>query len=64
MSQPHTTMFYVDGQTTAVLVTRDGTQMTSRPLSGIASAEAALAWCRAQSVPLLWMPAAPNPEKN
>jgi hypothetical protein len=60
MSQPkdqqHATMFYSEGQTTAVLVERHraGRRVSPREF---ASAGAALDWCQANRVCFVWLPA-------
>lgn len=61
----HTTMIYTDGATMAVLLTRRGKRMSERPMP-IASAEAALAWCRLHAACLCVMPATPSvdPARN
>jgi hypothetical protein len=55
----HTTMIYQDGATIAVLVTRRGNSMAEQAMD-VASAETALAWCRAHAACLVVMPPAPT----
>jgi hypothetical protein len=53
------TMFYTEGQTIAVLVTRKGEKFEqSHPR--FASAGRALAWCRINRAGFIYMPSAPN----
>ncbi len=65
MSQPlntiHATMFYTEGQTTAVLVDRGGRRGRRRRF---ATAEAALGWCRAHATAFVWLPTGPDPTAN
>lgn len=61
MSQPQIsqTMFYIEGQTTAVLVTRRGNkQRSSHPR--FMTAVGALIWCRKHRAGFVYMPSVPN----
>lgn len=51
----HTTMFYTEGGTSAVLVERIGRRRAIRSIE-LATAEAAVAWCRRNFVPLVYTP--------
>ncbi len=69
MSQPqkrtpahNKTVFYTEGQTTAVLVERSGNRRHQQ-LLGVTTAEALLGWCRANAAALLYLPT-PAPESN
>jgi hypothetical protein len=69
MSQPqkripahNKTVFYTEGQTTAVLVERLGGRRRQQ-LLGVTTAEALLTWCRANAAALLYLPT-PDPEAN
>ena len=67
MSQPlkqsiSRTVFIVEGNNVAVLVTRIGAKMSEKPRR-FRSPESALAWCRANSAGLVYSPAA-NPAAN
>lgn len=65
MSQPrkHKTVYYTEGQTMAVLVTREGRKRSWQVL-GSTSAEALLQWCRANAAALVYMPKVEDPARN
>lgn len=55
------TVFYIEGQRTALLVSRVKRGHRERRLA-ITSAEAALAWCQKHAAGLVYCP--PDPERN
>lgn len=54
------TVFYTEGQASGILVTLTGRSRRAQPIS-MATAEAALAYCRANAAALLYLP---NPARN
>jgi hypothetical protein len=61
MSQPQNiqTMFYIEGETTAVLVTRQGKKMTETH-PRFKTPGLALAWCRKNRAGFIYQPAVSN----
>lgn len=61
MSQPQKSqnMYYIEGQTTAVLVTTRGTKRTVSHVSH-PTAIRAFAWCRKNRAGFVYQPAVPN----
>lgn len=54
------TLFFTEGQSVGILVENRGGRRRSQTLS-LATAEAALAYCRANAAALLYLP---NPDRN
>jgi hypothetical protein len=54
------TVFYTEGQAAGILVTLRGRRRQAQPIS-MPTAEAALAYCRANAAALLYLP---NPMRN
>lgn len=50
------TMFYVEGDQEAVLITRSGNQMEDATMP-VGEATAALAWCRSNATVFVYLPA-------
>lgn len=61
MSQPqnYQNMYYIEGQTTAVLVTTRGGKRTTAPVR-YSTPGRALAWCRKHRAGFIYQPAVPN----
>lgn len=61
MSQPQIsqTMFYIEGQTTAVLVTNKGGMLSKKNVRP-ATAVRAFAWCRKNRASFVYHPSVPN----